>query len=1542
MTMSDLPLNDLFYRQVENNMRSRDAESKRDDSEEYRIESEKRGMLGDPSKIEKAVANMADYLSPTASTKKPKGESYGIDSVEGSKNKSDPTVGYGYKLRDAFTNALMDPKYRGVPAGTLLQGTADQEMARPDNTGRSLKEQAYEFTRTEESRMFGGVDRKKIPGYDAWYQDKRVQEKQNRDKESWFPSVEEMATSGGVMGTFGLAAGLAGGGISGALAGAGVGAVTGAALGGPVGAAIGTVVGGFGGAFGGEATGALAGVVGGTTLGVGGEILAAPLKKLLHKTDWYEGMIQSNSAIDKGKAIIADMATFVPGASLTGMGIKSGQAAIEGAKAIPGGAGGELTGAERDLFGRVKGSLGERDQAFGQSSSTFPPADGSGGGGYVSELDRLIPKPEPSVSVDKLLPKGRSQAWGLQTEPLLPATETIPEGANIYRATIPKEEEINPSPLFKPSNEPVRSPNDRGQRYSLLEKALADNKAANDITQAVQDTAKAKNSIATAPQAENILKVVDEVKMSADPVPGSGIVEKHANLSPVADKEIGLDPITPEDLVADPSLKVLDGPLEAKIANAYDRDSFVKIGTEPQDGELRSKIAENASADAKKSLEPVSIDAPVVEALSKIPENPVVTPKQQEAAVKTVNDFTNPTKVEEEFFPSTGRAPKDIEKAFYKEYGYDSRDERLKELHEEAGGNPEKFTKLVEEENQLVHEYGKEVKAKGGGANGKLILGMAGMGVGGAALYSLFQPNTADASPLTEAIISGAKAFGTGVKEAAKAMSPEAIAKEALTKKLISIDVAKGQTTLFGENIQNGLVMDAKVVQNNVAANIRAGKGAGVQYSLMSPYQAIEALFTTGKNKMVNAATVLASFVTAGKRNADNAVRVALNIFDEAGIKTEANAIRERMAPVVPYGARSAKSDTTIALLRKAQDRLEWLKGKIDTVDPGASAADIEVQQKEIGRLKETLDGLGGATQEFHSKWEEAARELATKYSGFRTALALEDPTKELYPWLPKLSRAEEVATGKLRVLMDQYGVRLKERGIATRDNYLPHSPHPEMAAIYQAEMDDVLGGAPYQQFYSRTENSRPMLADINYTMNHYLNDIEPRLQNHDFWIRSGWEKVKDSAVIQANPGLKRAFDNLYEGSKPAEQTWGNIAAQKYSEFEAVRTLFLSPSAGLKHLIKATADIASVGPEVWAKSMPDTLSYLTKAALNKTYGVNQTSMRSVLEKLGVKSERFNKSLIDNFMDSTIMSGNIRKYMLDMGIDSQEEIFSTAKNLWRGVQDVGSTWINLAELADRATSVSSALQMASKKGMTVDQAMYGSYDLILKNNFLYGQFNPAWLNNPKIRAFLMFQATPAKIFERRLVNAQRSYANLGQLNDNIRAVIKEPGGWDKVLEASKDLFHNMREGQSELKSNLIIDTLNQETDFFGTPIVRQFLTDALTVGAATYGGAQAGMALSDHFFHIPFLSTQSDKGKMELATSPIIKGVTEGYSAWRDRESGEDFLLGSVMKKWMGNYGPLPQTIQKAIRLSNNDIPEIYQRGGDHAFLKYLFGIPGKE
>lgn len=1643
---------DMFWKQVSRNMQDDGGELARERAqlrETYSVEGEKRSILSDPGKLDRAVASMADYYSPTASTKKPKGESYGLDTVELSKDEGDPTRGFGLQLRNEYANALMDPRLAGRPAGEILHRIAADKMQRPEKDGKSLLEKAFEFKKTEDSRLWGGVRSKELPGYNEWLKDRKLQEQQAMDKESWLPTKEDLATGVGLGTVTGAAAGALGSGLAGVGAGVGIGAASGLALAGPPGAVVGAVIGGVAGAFGGAKVGAGVGAATGAIIGLGGELLAAPVKKLVHKTDWYQGMVQSNSVIDNAKAMAADLVPYAIGGVAAQKGLmRAGETAV--AKRMLGDIGQtELPGALGEIPGKAPAGpgidlSGERINPKGSwaadgatvtevprtpgtfkpaglleemiPSGELPPPTGGGGtifgrgpdapntpiyGGYEPEAPKLL-----GAGKGFEWPGGKNLGRAERKSPFdMPESPAV-EGSksqllledlrgndleDFTKFAAEARDKLYSDLMVPESNLGVMSEDelfkvwqrmaDTGKRpFNPYEKTKADNTALDGILSRVEGLTKARAEIAELPKANTILETVKKTPKAPEPVVGSDLVEKHELLSPKGLQETGLEPIV------DPDVVPLTGTLPDRIRQASDRDTFVTLGKELPTGELRSKIATNAVAEAKVKLAPVKVDNPVVDVMMTVDPEITVTPKQQAVAINKVVAHTEGGKaVEEKFF---GKAPvndadslslfmspedalgsqfakarkplkfetagNSIEraKAAYLETLGDTgkpltEAEIIADLKELSGGNKIEFDKLVREQNREFTEWAKErgfvpndndlpAKAQ---QKYKLIAGMMGFGLTAPVIYD----SLSDDSKVEAGILSS---LGAMVKVSAKtAAAKQALVEESLRQGLIAKSITK-ETVMGAEHFQKGILSEPAELQAIVNANIRKGPGTGAQYSMMSPYQILESLFTTGKGKMVNAASHLASFVTAGSRTRENAIKVTTNILDEAGIKIAANKVKAETTPLIPLAAKATKADIAAAQIKDAEKRIANITKKIK---PNTSQEDldgyystIKVEKEGIAKLRETLEGLSGATKEYHDAWTETMKKLSNEHASVRVSLALEDPTRELYPWLPQLTRGEEVAVGKLRGLLDQYKVRLTERGKPVRDNYFPHSPHPEMSKVFNAEMGDILGGAPYQKFYSRTDSSRALLPDINYTMNHYLTDVEQRIQNFDFWKKSGWEKIRNSSAIQSNPGLKRAFDMLYDGSKPVEHTWGNVAAQRYSEFEAVHKLFLSPSAGLKHLVKMTADIVSVGPTVWAKSLPETVGWGTRKLLNHEFGLTNSSIRDRLTKVGIKSERFSRQLIDDYMDSAIMSGNMRKYMMDMGIDSQEQVFNTAKRLWQKTQDVGSVWINMAELVDRATSVSSALQMAGKRGMTVDQAMYGTYDLILKNNFLFGQFNPSWLNNPKIRALFMFQATPFKIFERRFVNAQRSLANVKQLSNEMQKIVKQDGGWDKVKNDMLAMKAYLREGQSELKSNLFIDTLRNETDFFGTPMLRQSATDLLTVAAATYGGAQAGLALGDHFFHIPFLSTMSEEGKAELALSPLTSSTMKGYNAWKNREEGEDFLLGSIVRRWLGPYGPLPKTLEKAVKLHNGDIPEIYNTNGEAGYLKYFFSIPGKE
>lgn len=1627
---------DLRYKEMMADQRNDEYEARKAMTNEYNIEKEKQDLLARPHVLENAVANMSNYYSPTGSTYKSKGESYGIDSVEASKNDDDPTKGLGYKLRDSFTQALMDPRLKGVPTGTILQGVTQNIINTPDKSGISPLEQGYNYTRTENSRLWGGVQTKKIPGYDQWYADKRVQEAADNEKESWFPDLKDLATTTGI----GAGIGAVTGGLGGGAAAAGTLAATGAAIGTAIAPGIGTVLGaGAGaltGALGGEAIGALGGALIGGLGGAAGELIATPFKKLVHKTDWYQGQQQSYSAVDRAKAMLTDFVPYVVGDSaVTHLGTNYIKGIASGTQAID-------EAGMKSLFGRTKDSMPD-DPTFGQFKSNLYP-------NYEPEINKLIgsdiKQPGPKVTESENLGGFvRSEAWGRQGTPLLkktyaPRTDIMNDidesGAAVHRVNLeeslkggktqpgpastessdlsrmglseawgrqsksmlPKSEPDIPTPVprtdimsdvdesaatvykvnleesLKPGNVQPGPSSTKSENIIALPRSQAWGRQQRELTDAIENKSKVVAKVTENPTAKNI--VDNPVPKVEDTGGVNPLIDKSLKLSDDGLVEAGIESETKDS--AAKGVKPLTGSTGDKIIKAEENDNFVKLGK--ADLDLQHKLAMKAQIDLarktnskstateeeaiKATLERVRQKRAAAEAEAKKgttigdmldeldpSRKAAVDPDMAPGEVKTI--VSKKTKKEaQEAVASMTEDPAERLKAsdgnlftnkktgeqvtrdsMYDAYFKRNTGAGLSEAEfiagsKEAGMPDNVINTEVEKTKKAFSSWLTKQKSF------KVVAGMTALGLGIDTLSEIISPSSADAGLIDSFIKTSSKTAAQKAAIVADAFSKGYVAK-AITK----------ETVMGAENFQRGIAHNATKTLGDIASSIRKGAGSGVQYSLMSPYQAIESIMKTGKDLMVNAAPYLASYVSAGANNIRNSSRVFKNIMDEAGIPIAANQVRKAMEPLLEPAAKATKADVIKAQLGINRENLTNMMAKTDIKDQVAHDMDIKKLSDTIVELSDKYELVKNAPKEYHNLVNETYQKLAAEHSSVRVALALEDPKRQLYPWL-NLNRNEEIAVGKVRGLLDQYKIRLASRGIDVRDNYFPHSPHPEMAKIFNAEMDDILGGIPYNKFYSRTESSRMLMPDAHYSMNHYLNDIEQRIQHKDFWKRSGWEKVMRSDVIQANPGLKKAFENLYEGTKPQENSWGNIAANRYAEIEAVKRLFLNPSAGVKHLVKLTGDVMSVGLAPVLKSSPEMSGYVARTIANNIYDITPTVIKKNLGKLGIRNERFAKTLMDNYTDSIIQTGNIRKYMMDMGMESQDEFFNglkaNAKNLWKGVQDVGSAWINLAELMDRSVSVNSALQMSAKRGMTVDQALYGTYDLILKNNFLYGQFNPSWLNNPKIRAAFMFQATPFKIFERRLVNAQRSGSNIKDLHSAVQKVWKEPGGKEKVINDVRNLRKYIREGESELKANLIADTLRQETDYFGTPVTQQFMRDLLTVGAFTYGGANIGLHLKDHFFHIPFLSTMSSEGKAELALSPAISKTMEGYNAWKKREDNDDFLLTTVLRKWAGPAGPMPDTFHKAMRLTQDDIPEIYRQGGGNAYLKYLFGIPGKE
>ena len=259
---------------------------------------------------------------------------------------------------------------------------------------------------------------------------------------------------------------------------------------------------------------------------------------------------------------------------------------------------------------------------------------------------------------------------------------------------------------------------------------------------------------------------------------------------------------------------------------------------------------------------------------------------------------------------------------------------------------------------------------------------------------------------------------------------------------------------------------------------------------------------------------------------------------------------------------------------------------------------------------------------------------------------------------------------------------------------------------------------------------------------------------------------------------------------------------------------------------------------------------------------------------------------------------------------------------------------MIESVDRHHTILAAWEAGAKQGMTAQQAIYGIYNNILRLNFLSGACNPAWMRNPVIRSIFLFQNTAHKLMERRLVVAYRTGKDIKTAigvirHQDIQKTLKEMAGIGKyILGAEK-----------ELKQNMIFDALTSTKGFFGTPVIKQAITEAIISGTIITGGGIAGMNLWPQVWHVPFLKAHTKEPT--LAVNPFLNAI---FRTKGEREEAEeygiekDFMLTAMVKNWVKSSGYLPQTANKLLRISKQDIPEIYK----DSKWQYFFSVPAKE
>jgi len=801
------------------------------------------------------------------------------------------------------------------------------------------------------------------------------------------------------------------------------------------------------------------------------------------------------------------------------------------------------------------------------------------------------------------------------------------------------------------------------------------------------------------------------------------------------------------------------------------------------------------------------------------------------------------------------------------------------------------------------------------------------------ALFNLFSPREAEAGVISSA----AKAVPTAIKFAKQVVTSEALMKELADTSLIVPKVMDPNKVLmtFGE-FMRGLPGDKAVgrILKNIGSWSKDVK-PGIRHIFMSPYQKAEEALNIGKFLMNNPAVFRASYQAAEYVNRTNMETILTNMFRESGIVAAPKEVANRFKHLIPYMKDQVIFEHHTAEVARLTQALEDVgKGHGKKLSEDILAIDKGNIEKALASSQEIVQKLEGSVNEFHTRWAQTAEQAARELPTVRVYLSVWDgPEFKKAPFMKNitLSTNEQVLAGRLRKQLLEYKTRLDKAGVDTiKGPYMPVIMHPEFRAVFK----DMIKGmdentVAYMRFFRRSPHSRPLMPASETSMLYYVGDTERRLQNSLFW-NDGWNEVEKRTSHL--PLMAQVFKDLRDGIKPVDMYGTNRFANWYVQFEAMKRLWGNPSAGGKHLMKMTGTMISAGFKQSLTQVPKASRHLMKRALDLT-----ETTRGALSRAGVSGMRRQDKLIDSFLHSMIPARNARHRLIDMGIHADEEVFSLWKNMWHSGQNIGASWINMAEVIDRGVSSLSGLEMAAKRGMTAEQAYYGSWDLLIKNNFLSRELNPGWLRDPKIRALLMFQSTPYKIFERRLVTAIRGTRAIKNMGKAVWEATRTPQGRTELLESLRTLRGTMKSTEQQFKVNLIADALKSEVDFFGTPVVNQFAKDILTIGAVTMGGASAGMNLKHHIFHLPFLSGMTYDPT--VAFSPGILAAWRAHTAHQHREAGDDeWLMTRVLKKWLGPTWIAPDVIWKGKRITEGDIPEMYR---DSKF-KYLFAIPHVE
>jgi len=657
------------------------------------------------------------------------------------------------------------------------------------------------------------------------------------------------------------------------------------------------------------------------------------------------------------------------------------------------------------------------------------------------------------------------------------------------------------------------------------------------------------------------------------------------------------------------------------------------------------------------------------------------------------------------------------------------------------------------------------------------------------------------------------------------------------------------------------------------------------------------------------------------------------NILKAAGIKdSNLNEIAEATRPLVEkyhqavnleapyYKARMSMLDDIMeGNFRSTGDSASTnLSRQIKLAKKDISKLDPEMQDfyntLKVDRQKnaDALLKLQPAIDEFKVEHEAIMKDLASKYATSRISLAADGfGMSGEDPWLlGMLSSEERAAAERISSLNNTFKTRMQEVGHdVLNTQYMHHPSHP--FADFASDLKHLNSVAPDGQeamrlvnFYHRGTESRLMIPDTAYVMGKYIPDAAKRIEIADMWKVNkpgGWDAVikqmnakggYDGAVKMLND-IKTAFD-------PMDTMPGSKWLNRYASFEVARLLTLSPSVSFKHILKTMGNWAVFSPGVSAEATGYNVGLMTRQLAQATSGSTFTG----------------KDMLADLSKAYTNQSHVYAAVSDMApYELPTSVFDKWLTKWN---QYGSIAVNGVEHIDRGQTFASAMLMASKKGMTPEQARYALMDSVLKVNFLTGPNNPKWLKDPLIRTMMMFQGTPFKILEQRAMlayNAGKDVKGLINMLAKLKADVKT--------------------GEANFQWHMLKDELTRSKDIYGTPYSTQFMRQMVTMGAVIGTGKMAfDSDLWGHVVHIPGVQ-MGDKG-LQLGTNPLISAA---YKSTREAAKQEDdFFLSSFFSKFFSNYGTktgFPAIAHKAASLTSDDIPVMYRDNK----LNYLFGVP---